>query len=322
MTGKDLFIGIDVSKARLDVAARPTGKTWQVTHDTAGINELVAQAQALAPTLIVLEATGGLETPLALALGLAKLPVAVVNPRQVRHFAKAVGKLAKTDRLDAQIIAHFADAVRPQPRPLPDAAAQELAALLTRRQQVVQMLTAEKNRLGTALLAVRPRVEAHIQWLKEELAQLDKELEQALRQSPLWRAKDDLLRSVPGIGPVVATTLLAELPELGTLSRQQIAALVGVAPLNRDSGAWRGRRSIWGGRRRVRTALYQAAVVASRFNPVIQAFYQRLLQEGKAPKVALTACAHKLLTIVNAMLKHHTPWDSALVAQRLAMQGD
>lgn len=320
MTGKDLFIGIDVSKARLDVAARPTGKTWQVTHDTAGINELVAQAQALAPTLIVLEATGGLETPLA--LGLAKLPVAVVNPRQVRHFAKAVGKLAKTDRLDAQIIAHFADAVRPQPRPLPDAAAQELAALLTRRQQVVQMLTAEKNRLGTALLAVRPRVEAHIQWLKEELAQLDKELEQALRQSPLWRAKDDLLRSVPGIGPVVATTLLAELPELGTLSRQQIAALVGVAPLNRDSGAWRGRRSIWGGRRRVRTALYQAAVVASRFNPVIQAFYQRLLQEGKAPKVALTACAHKLLTIVNAMLKHHTPWDSALVAQRLAMQGD
>lgn len=322
MEREALFFGIDVSKARLDVAVRPTGATWQAPNDPAGIAQVVAQAQAQAPTLLVLEATGGLETPLAVALGLAGLPVAVVNPRQVRHFAKATGKLAKTDCLDAQVIAHFADAVRPQPRPLPDGAAQELTALLTRRQQVVQMRTAEKNRLPSTHLPVRPRVAAHIQWLEEELDKLDQDLRQALRQSPLWQAKDDLLQSVPGIGPVVATTLLAELPELGTLSRQQLAALVGVAPLNRDSGAWRGRRSIWGGRRHVRTALYQAAVVASQHNSVIRAFYQRLLQAGKAKKVALTACAHKLLTIVNAMLKHHTPWDTARAAQALATQGD
>jgi transposase len=269
---------------------------------------LVERLRGLSPTLIVLEATGGLAVPLTSAVAAAGLPVVVVNPRQVRDFAKATGKLAKTDALDAAVLAQFAEAVRPALRPLPDAATQALSALLARRRQLIEMLTAEKNRLGSALPPVRPGIRAHIRWLERRLAALDADLAQAIRESPVWREKDDLLQSVPGVGPVLATTLLASLPELGTLTRQQIAALVGVAPLNRDSGAWRGKRRVWGGRAPVRAALYMSALVATRFNPVLRAFYQRLCAAGKAKKVALTACMRKLLTILNAMLKYRTRW--------------
>ena len=247
--------------------------------------------------------------PLAAALATAGLPLAMVNPRQVRDFARATGKLAKTDQLDAQVLAHFAEAVRPTPYPLPDAQTQELTALLTRRHQVVEMLTAEKNRLRSARELVHRRVQDHICWLEQELADLDDDLERTLRKSPLWREKDNLLRSVPGIGRVVSITLLADLPELGTLSRHQIAALVGVAPLNRDSGRFRGKRMVWGGRARVRAALYMAALTASRYNPIIKAFYHRLCEAGKARKVALTACMRKLLIILNSMVKHRQTWN-------------
>ena len=303
-----VWIGIDVAKARLDIAVRPSQEVWDAANDEVGIAELVERIQALAPQGIVVEATGGLEVPVAGSLAAAGLPVAVVNPRQVRDFAKATGRLAKTDRLDAQVLAHFGEAVRPEPRRLPDEQALALAALLARRRQVVEMLTAEKNRLGSASRRVRDRVKAHIEWLEKELADLDKELRRTLRDSPIWREHDQLLRSVPGIGPTVAVTLLADLPELGTLDRKQIAALVGLAPLNRDSGTLRGRRTIWGGRARVRAVLYMAALVATRHNPVIRAFYARLLAAGKPKKVALIACMHKLLLILNAVLKHRRAW--------------
>jgi transposase len=308
------FVGIDVSKAQLDVAVRPSGETWTVAHDEAGLSGLVARLRGLAPTLIVLEATGGLEVVLAGALATATLPVAVVNPRQVRDFARSTGTLAKTDRLDAQSLAHFAEALRPQPRALPNGQAQELSALLQRRRQLVDMLTAEKNRLPLAARRIRPQLQAHIAWLQQQIAQFDDDLRELVRSSPLWRDKDDLLRSAPGVGPVLATTLVAALPELGTLTRQQIAALVGVAPLNRDSGTLRGRRTVWGGRAQVRTVLYMSTLVAVRHNPVLAAFYRRLRAAGKAPKVALTACMRKLLTILNAMLKHRTRW-APVVAQ-------
>ena len=306
MTTAPVFVGIDVSKDRLDVALRPTSDRWALANDEPGIARLVERLRGLSPTLIVLEATGGLAVPLTSAVAAAGLPVVVVNPRQVRDFAKATGKLAKTDALDAAVLAQFAEAVRPALRPLPDAATQALSALLARRRQLIEMLTAEKNRLGSALPPVRPGIRAHISWLERRLAALDADLAQAIRESPVWREKDDLLQSVPGVGPVLATTLLASLPELGTLTRQQIAALVGVAPLNRDSGAWRGKRRVWGGRAPVRAALYMSALVATRFNPVLRAFYQRLCAAGKAKKVALTACMRKLLTILNAMLKYRT----------------
>ncbi len=256
----------------------------------------------------MLEASGGWELAVTAALGVAKLPVAVVNPRQVHDFAKAVGQLAKTDRLDAQVLARFGEAVHPEPRPLPAADAQALAALLARRRQVVAMRTAERQRLGTAPAAVRARIEAHIAWLEQEVAELDGDLGLLLRASPLWREREALLRSVPGIGPVVATTLVADLPELGQLDRKRIAALVGLAPLSRDSGTVRGKRLVWGGRGRVRSALYMATLVATRFNPVIRAFYERLLKAGKAKKVALTACMHKLLLILNALVRANVPW--------------
>jgi transposase len=261
-----------------------------------------------APALIVLEATGGLELPLTGALAAAGLPVVVVNPRQVRDFAKATGRLAKTDALDAAVLAQFAEAVRPPLRPLPDAATQALSALLLRRRQLIAMLTAEKNRLGLAPTPVRKGITVHIRWLDGRLADLNEELAHTIRESPVWREKDDLLQSTPGVGPVLALTLVASLPELGTLTRQQIAALVGVAPLNRDSGRFRGTRRVWGGRAHVRAALYMSALVATRFNPVIRVFYQRLCAAGKIKKVALTACMRKLLTILNAMLRHQTPW--------------
>jgi transposase len=303
-----VFIGIDVSKARLDVALRPTGTPFTVPHDETGIATIVQRVRTLLPAGIVLEATGGLEVLLSGALATAGLPVAVVNPRQVRDFARAIGRLAKTDALDAQILAQFAEAVQPTCRPLPDASAQQLAALITRRRQLVEMLTAEKNRRGSAPRTMRSQIQQHIDWLQQHVGQLDQELTTAVQASPIWREHDELLQSVPGIGPVVTRTLLAELPELGTLTRRQIAALVGVAPLNRDSGTFRGKRTVWGGRATVRAALYMGALVAARHNRVLKAFYQRLRQAGKAPKVALTACMRKLLTMLNAMLKHRTPW--------------
>ena len=247
------------------------------------------------------------------SLTAAALPVVVVNPRQVRDFARATGRLAKTDALDAQVLAHFAQAVRPPVRPLRDADTQELLSLTTRRNQVMTMLVGEKNRLGSAIPAVRPRIQAHIAWLEQELADLDQGLRQTLRQSPVWREKDNLLRSVPGVGEQLSVTLLAHLPELGALDRKRIAALVGVAPINRDSGKMRGKRSIWGGRARVRAVLYMAALVGSRYNPVLRDLYQRLLTAGKPKKVALTACMRKLLTILNAMVKSGQPWRSPVI---------
>jgi len=243
----------------------------------------------------------------------AALPVVVINPRQVRDFAKATGRLAKTDGIDAQVLARFAEAVKPALRQVPDSAVQALAALMARRRQLVEMVTAEKNRLSRAVRSVRRRIQAHLTWLTAELARVEEELDQAIQQSPIWREQEDLLQSAPGIGPVVTRTVLADLPELGTLTRKQIAALVGVAPLNRDSGTWRGKRTVWGGRAQVRAVLYMAAVVAARFNPVIRAFYQRLCAKGKAKKVALTACMRKLLTILNAMQKSGTPWRGIVV---------
>ncbi len=284
MRQEGVYIGIDVAKGHLDLAVHLSGDPWRVTNDDAGINAVVTHFRELHPALIVVEPTGGLELPLTAALAAAGLPVAVVNPRQVRDFAKATGRLAKTDRLDAQVLAHFAQAVQPTPRPLPDAQTQELAALLARRQQLVQMLTAEKNRLGTSRAPVRQRVQAHIRWLKQELADSDRLLKDTIQDSPLWRVKDDLLQGVKGIGPVVSITLMADLPELGTLDRWQIAALVGLAPFNRDSGLMRGKRRVWGGRARVRAALYMGTLVATRYNPVIKAFYQRLLEAGKVKR--------------------------------------
>ena len=302
------YVGIDVAKSRIDVAVRPTGRGWEVAYDQAGIEELVAELASLEPALVLLEATGGLEVRLVAALASAALPVMVVNPRQVRDFARATGNLAKTDALDAAVLAHFAEAVRPPVRALRDSETQALNALVARRHQVMTMLVSEKNRLGAATQAVRPRIEAHIGWLEKDVEDLDDSLRQALRESPIWREKENLLRSVPGVGEQVSVTLLAYLPELGKLDRRQIAALVGVAPFNRDSGSLRGKRSVWDGRARVRSALYMGALVASRCNRVIRDFYQRLLRQGKPKKLALTPCMRKLLIILNSILKHRTPW--------------
>lgn len=308
-----ICLGLDVSKAHLDLAHEPMASPLRVANTPAGISDLVRHIRALHPALIVLEATGGWERAVLRALVAADLPAVAVNPRQIRDFARATGQLAKTDALDAQVLARFAAAVRPTVRAVPEAPTETLKALLARRRQMTEMLTAERNRLSTALAAIRPSLTQHIAWLEAQLAQLDDDLDEAIRQSPVWKAQDDLLRSVPGIGPVLSRTLLAELPELGTLNRKQIAALVGVAPLNRDSGRLRGRRMIWGGRAPVRAALYMGALVATKWNPVIRAFYQRLRAAGKLPKVALVACMRKLLTIVNAMVKHATPWHHVIV---------
>ena len=297
----------------MDIAIRPSGAVWTVAYDGAGIGHLISEFRSLAPSVIVLESTGGLELPVAGALAAESLPVVMVNPRQVRDFAKATGRLAKTDVLDAQVLAHFAEAVRPPVRPLPDSDTQELHqelhSLTARRTQVVEMLVAEKNRLGRASRAVAPRIRAHIQWLEQELVDLDQGLQQTLRRSPVWREQDNLLRSVPGVGPQLSVTLLADLPELGTLGRRQVAALVGVAPMNRDSGNMRGRRTVSGGRARIRAVLYMGTMVASRHNPVIRSFYQRLLAAGKPKKLALTACMRKLLTILNGMVKTGQRWN-------------
>lgn len=308
----DMFIGIDVSKKWLDVSVRPSGEVWRVDNVAAPIAELIERLRGLSPTLIVIEATGGLQTPLVVALAEAKLPVAVVNPRQVRDFAKALGRLAKTDSIDAAVLAHFAEAVRPELRALPDSETRQLEALLVRRRQLVEMIVAEQSRLTTTPAAVQADIRDHVAWLKKRLGGIDEELNRAVEASTRWRDQGSLLRSVPGVGPVVAVTLLAELPELGTLNRKQIAALVGVAPLNRDSGTMQGKRVIWGGRATVRATLYMSALVAVRHNPLLRAVYKRLLAAGKAKKLALVACMRKLLTILNAIARDKKPWRSEL----------
>lgn len=305
---KETFIGIDVSKKQLDVAVLPDAKHKVYPNNEQGIGQLASFLKSLSPSLIVLEATGGIEVPCVGILAAEGLPVVVVNPRQIRDFAKATGRLAKTDAIDAQTIARFGETVRPEIRELKSPEMQELAALNTRRCQIIQMITAEKNRLATATKWTREDIKRHIAWLKESLDDVNDELNKSIRNSPVWREKDDLLQSVPGIGPVASATLLSQLPELGMLNRKQIAALVGVAPLNRDSGMMRGKRCIWGGRAGIRTALYMATLVATRFNPIISAFYRRLCNAGKSHKVALTACMRKLLTILNAMVRTNTHW--------------
>ena len=302
------LIGIDVSKAQLDVAVSPSGETTGFANTDVGIEELVAWAKGFQPHLIVFEATGGLEVVATGRLTAASLPVAVVNPRQVRDFAKATGRLAKTDRIDAQVIAQFGQAIKPVPRALKDEETQRLRALLVRRRQLVDMLTAEKNRLSRAQLRIQKDVKQHIAWLEKRIAKTEGELAAAIKASPIWRAKEQILTSAGGVGPVLATTLLCRLPELGDLNRRQISALVGVCPFNRDSGTMRGKRSIFGGRADVRAALYMSTLAATRFNPPIKAFYDRLIRAGKLPKVALTACMRKLLTILNAMVKNQQPW--------------
>ena len=301
-----IYVGIDISKDSLDVAVHASDKQWRFSNDTAGITKLCRMLVKLGPALVVFEATGGYEMPLYLSLDEANLPVASINPRQIRDFAKSTGKLAKTDALDARVIAHFGFAIKPTPHPVPDTHCLKMAQ--ARRIQLLEMITAETNRLRGKPKALRRRIEAHIAWLQKELADTDRELKEMIGEDPIWRDKDTLLQSTPGVGPTLSATLIAQLPELGTLNRRKIAALVGVAPLNRDSGIRRGRRTVWGGRGHVRAVLYMATLVASRFNPAIRNFYLRLCSAGKTKKVALTACMRKLLTILNAMLKHHVPW--------------
>ena len=308
MNGKREVIGIDVSKARLDVALLRAEEGLQFANDAAGIEQLVKHLKTLEIDLVVTEATGGYETAVATALAAAGLRAAVVNPRQVRDFAKATGRLAKTDRIDARVIAAFGEAIEPEIRPLADEDARELESLLVRRSQLVAMKVQESNRLGLTQTAMRKGIKKHIAWLEKEIDRLDVELTAALRESPAWRAKDELLQSFKGIGPLSSGTLMVGLPELGRLDRRAIAALVGVAPFNNDSGKMRGRRSIYGGRSRVRSMLYMAATSAIRFNPVIREFYHRLTARGKPHKVAMVACMRKMLTILNAMVRQSTPW--------------
>lgn len=309
MNAAGLYVGIDVSKATLDVALGSDGDVIQVANDDTGIAELVGRIAKAAPALVVLEATGGYEWLVAAALAGKGIPVAVVNPRQVRDFARATGVLAKTDRIDARVLARFAEAIRPEPRPLPTPEAKALEELLSRRRQIVDMLTMEKNRLGIAASERMQReIKKHIAWLEEALRRANDDIDKAVRASPLWREQEDLLRSVPGIGPVTARTLLAELPELGSLNRKQIAALVGVAPLNRDSGTLHGIRTCWGGRANIRQVLYMAALTAVRRNPVIRRTYLAFKARGKKHKVALVACMHKLLTILTAMVRDRRHW--------------
>ena len=315
MTTPGRFIGIDVAKRQLDVAERPSGARWSGSNDLAGIGGLVEQLRSGGPVaLIVLEATGGYEIALVAALTAAHLPVVVVNPRQVRDFARAVGTLAKTDAIDAGVLAHFGEAVRPEPRAVPDELTQALQGWLARRRQLLEMLGAEEQRLARAPRAIRTQIQQHVEWLRRQLRDVDRELHGLIRESPVWRESENLLRTAPGVGPVLATTLLADLPELGRLDRREIAALVGVAPLNWDSGQQRGTRHIWGGRAPVRTALYMATLAAVRCNPVIRGFFERLSAAGKPRKVALTACMRKLLTILNAMMRRRVGWQPTAAA--------
>ena len=313
MTSGAVYVGIDVSKATLDVCTSD-GEAWQVPNADRDMHALCTRLSKVQPELIVLEATGSYELRAAAALAAAGLPVAVVNPRQVRSYARSIGQLAKTDRIDARVLARFAEAVRPDVRPLPDGETRALEALITRRRQVIGMLGAEESRLKTAVAATRKRIKTHIGWLRRELADVDGDIDGAVRRSPLFRAKDDLLQSVSGVGNATSRTLLALLPELGALNEKQIASLVGVAPFNQDSGTLRGRRRVWGGRARVRTALYMAALVGSQHNTILKALYSRLLLVGTPKKVALVACMRKLIIILNAIMRDGLPWDPSHAA--------
>lgn len=309
----DVFVGIDVSKSTLDIGVLPSGDSWQETNDQKAIGHLTRRLGELAPKLIVIEATGGLEIPLAAALAGVGLPVVIVNPRQVREFARATGRLAKTDKMDAFILALFGERVRPEVRPLSDEVALAFEALLARRRQLVGMLAEEKTRLQQARSRpVRSGIQRHIRWLERELQDVERNLTDSVRHSPVWKAKDDLIQSVPGVGRISSFTLLADLPELGRLNGKQIASLVGVAPHPADSGTIRGRRITWGGRASVRQVLYMAALAASRFNPVFHAFYQRLVASGKPRKLALVACMRKLLIVLNAIVRDQLPWNSGI----------
>lgn len=309
MTSIAEFIGVDVSKDNLDVASWTSKEYKRFQNDPTGIQELIEWLKILQPELIVLEATGGLELPFVVELAFEKMPVAVVNPRRIREFARSIGQLAKTDKLDARVIAHFGAATHPEARKLPTNDEEKLTALITRRRQIIEMLTAEKNRLHSARFSMQERIETHLSWLEGELQDLDKEITKFIHQSPIWKEKDKLLRSVPGVGPVTSATILAMLPELGTLNRKKIAALVGVAPVNKDSGKRQRKRRVFGGRANVRSVLYMAALSASKHNPRIKAFYIHLIQMGKEKKVALTACMRKLLVILNAIIRVNQNYD-------------
>jgi transposase len=306
-----IIVGIDVSKDRLDVCVRPGGEAFAVGRDAAGIEALLQRLKELSPQLVALEATGGFETVVAASLGAAGLPVVVVNPAQIRAFARAVGKRAKTDPIDAAVIAHFAEAIRPQPRPLPDAETQLLADLVARRRQIIQMIVAERQREKRASSRMKKSILRLLKALQAELSEIDQGIDEAVRGSPAWREKEDLLASVPGVGPTIARTLIAELPELGTLDRRQIAALAGLAPWTRQSGKWKGDSRIGGRRASVRSVLFLGALTAARWNPALKAFHQRLIAKGKRKMVAATAVARKLLTILNAILRDRTPWQNA-----------
>jgi transposase len=309
---QDIFVGIDISKARLDVAILPTDQSWSVPNSDAGLKELIAKlAQSAPPTTVLMEATGGLEKRVLAALAAVGLPVLAINPRNVRDFAKALGKLAKTDRIDARVLALFAERIRPDCRPLPDEQTRTLQDLISRRRQMLDMLSAEQSRLSVLDTSkVRREIVAHIDWLKKRIHIVDYDLDQAIKSSSAWQAKSNLLKSVPGVGRVTTLTLLSHLPELGSLSHKKIAALVGIAPFNSDSGTLRGKRRIWGGRAAVRSVLYMATLTAIRFNLPIRSFYQRLRAAGKLPKVALVAAMHKLLTILNSIAHHNRPWST------------
>jgi transposase len=306
--GEKQYAGIDVSKDYLDLAILPSKERRQYANDEGGVKKLVTRLKKLSPELVVLEPTGGFEAPIVAALSVESLPVAVVNARQIKEYARATGRLAKTDKIDSQVMAEFALKINPPARPLRDEETEEIKAIMSRRRQLLEMITAEKNRMAIARKPLKVSIQAHIDWLKKELDDLDNDLRKRIEDSPVWRVKDNLLQSIPGVGKVLSATLLAELPELGKLNRRQIAALVGVAPFNRDSGYMRGKRSIWGGRASIRTVLYMATLSSTRFNPVISEFFQKLVQRGKAKKVALVACMRRLLTIMNAILKTEKAW--------------
>ena len=308
MSDASAFVGIDVSKDNLDVAVKPGNESFAVPNTSKGHDELCKRLRPFKPKLLVVEATGGMELDAVIALCDAGIVVAIVNPRHVRDFAKACGQLAKTDCIDAAILADFADKIRPEPRPMPSEETRALDALITRRRQLVDMLAVEKNRLTTARKAMKKDILRHLAFLEKAIGQMDNDLQKSVEDSPIWRVNDDILQSVPGVGPTCATTLMAQLPELGMLDRKKIAALVGVAPLNRDSGYKTGRRIIWGGRAPVRAVLYMSTLVATRHNPVIRTHYEHLINQGKLRKVAMTACMRKLLTLLNAMIRDQSRW--------------
>ena len=320
MAAVAIFAGIDVSKDHLDLGLSSSEEVVRLPNSDQGIAELVERLRVAAPALVVLEATGGFEVPAAAALTAADVPVVIANPRHVRDFAKAMGQLAKTDQIDALVLVSFAERVRPTVRPLRDEDTRALAEFVSRRRQIIEMLTAEKNRLGLARPPVAKGITKHIRWLERQLSDVERDLDNTIRSSPGWRAKSDLLQEVPGVGPNLSRTLIAELPELGSRSNRKIAALVGVAPFACDSGRARGKRRVWGGRASVRSALYMSIWSASQYNPVIRRFYQRLRASGKPAKVAQVACMRKLLTILNAMVRHNRSWDPTIPSHQLRLQ--